>query len=89
VRAGVSPAIASHEAVAIEWAETCHQCSGLAREAVESQMLQGMEGLQSELVGEVRPVRVCVPDGNASLSHALSNLSVVLLRSGSNRSRRS
>ena len=80
---GESPAIASHDAKAIEWAKTCQERLGLPLHAVEFQMLQGVkEELQSALVAEGHPVRVYVAYGNTWLSHVVTNLRV-MLRGGS------
>ena len=81
LNAATSPAIASHDATAIEWAKTCQARLGLPLHAVEYQMLQGVkEDLQTELVAEGRPVRLYVPYGNTWLSHVLTNLRVMLGR---------
>jgi proline dehydrogenase len=88
---GESPAIASHDANAIQWAKTCQERLGLPLHAVEFQMLQGVKAeLLSELAKERRPVRVYVPYGNTWPSHVLSNLRLMLGGRGiSDRSRTS
>jgi len=81
--AGQSPAIASHDAAAIDWAMTCQERLGLPLQAVEFQMLQGVkEELQSALNADGRPVRVYVPYGNDWPMHVLSNLRLMLGGSG-------
>jgi proline dehydrogenase len=72
---GVSPAIATHDAAAVAWAQEAAVRAGVGKGAFEFQMLYGVKpALQDHLVAEGHAVRCYVPYGGDWATHLVGCL---------------